>query len=73
EHHFVLFMVLEAETLVPTSESKPNIIYKKRSRIQYTQQQLDILEWTFQRYHYPAVDIVDNLAEELKLPTQKIS
>ncbi|CAF0802778.1 unnamed protein product [Didymodactylos carnosus] len=55
------------------SENKPNIIYKKRSRIQYTQQQLHILESTFQLHHYPTVDIVDNLADGLKLPTQKIS
>ncbi|CAF0798367.1 unnamed protein product [Didymodactylos carnosus] len=65
--------ISESESLMSSSDSKPNIIYKKRSRIQYTQQQLHILESTFQLHHYPTVDIVDNLAEGLKLQTQKIS
>ncbi|CAF1623255.1 unnamed protein product [Didymodactylos carnosus] len=63
----------EVETLVPTSENIPNTMYKKRSRIQYTKQQLDILESTFQLHHYPTVDMVDNTAERLTLPTEKIS
>lgn len=35
--------------------------------------QLDVLEATFQQHRYPSVDIVDNLVEQLDLPTQKVT
>lgn len=35
--------------------------------------QLDILEGTFQQHRYPSVDIIDNLVEQLDLPTQKVT
>jgi hypothetical protein len=34
---------------------------------------LDILEATFQEHRYPSVGIVDDLVEQLNLPTQKIT
>jgi len=34
---------------------------------------LDILEATFQQHRYPSVGIVDDLVEQLNLPTQKIT
>jgi hypothetical protein len=34
---------------------------------------LDVLEATFQQHRYPTVDIVDDLVEQLNLPTQKIT
>jgi len=49
------------------------VVYKKRARIKFTQEQLDILEATFQQHRYPSVDIVDDLVEQLNLPTQKIT
>ncbi len=36
-------------------------------------QQLDVLEATFQQHRYPTVDVVDDLVEQLDLPTQKIT
>lgn len=35
--------------------------------------QLDILEATFQQHRYPTIDMVDDLVEQLNLPTQKIT
>ena len=35
--------------------------------------QLDILEATFQQHRYPSIDTVDDLVEQLNLPTQKIT
>ncbi|CAF3703645.1 unnamed protein product [Rotaria sordida] len=49
------------------------IIYKKRVRTKFTEEQLNILESTFQQHRYPTVDIVDDLVELLNLPTQKIT
>ncbi len=65
------------------------IIYKKRVRTKFNQEQvprkiskfyfisntiqLDVLEATFQQHRYPTVDIVDDLVEQLNLPTQKIT
>jgi len=49
------------------------IVYKKRGRIKFTQEQLDVLETTFQQYRYPTIDMVDDLVEQLNLPTQKIT
>ncbi len=34
---------------------------------------MDILEATFQEHRYPSVGIVDDLVEQLNLPTQKIT
>ncbi|CAF0779875.1 unnamed protein product [Rotaria sp. Silwood1] len=49
------------------------MIYKKRIRTKFSQEQLNLLESTFQQHRYPTVDIVDDLVEQLKLPTQKIT
>lgn len=49
------------------------IVYKKRVRTKFTPEQLDVLEATFQIHRYPSVDVVDNLVEQLDLPTQKIT
>jgi len=49
------------------------VVYKKRARIKFTQEQLDALEATFQQHRYPTVDMVDDLVEQLNLPTQKIT
>lgn len=49
------------------------IAYKKRVRVKFDQEQLDALECTFEQHHYPTVDVVDDLAERLDLPTQKIT
>jgi hypothetical protein len=34
---------------------------------------LDALETTFQQCRYPTIDMVDDLVEQLNLPTQKIT
>lgn len=46
---------------------------KRRTRVKYEKEQLDLLEASFQRTHYPDVNVVDRLAEILKLSTDKIS
>ncbi|CAF1041971.1 unnamed protein product [Didymodactylos carnosus] len=53
-------------------ESK-SFTYRKRSRIQYTAQQLQTLEATFKSTHYPEVAVVDQLAELLNVQHEKIS
>ncbi len=35
--------------------------------------QLDVLETTFQQHRYPTIDMVDDLVDQLNLPTQKIT
>ncbi|CAF0803581.1 unnamed protein product [Adineta steineri] len=50
-----------------------SFVYKKRIRTKFTQEQLDILETTFQQHRYPTVDIIDDLVEQLNLSTQKIT
>ncbi|CAF0767187.1 unnamed protein product [Didymodactylos carnosus] len=54
------------------SQSK-SFTFRKRSRIQYTAQQLQTLETAFKRTHYPEVTIVDQLAELLNVQHEKIS
>ncbi|CAF3761775.1 unnamed protein product [Rotaria sp. Silwood1] len=49
------------------------IIYKKRARIKFSQEQLDALETTFEQHHYPTIDMIDHLVQQLDLPTQKIT
>jgi hypothetical protein len=34
---------------------------------------LDVLETTFQQHRYPTIDMVDDLVDQLNLPTQKIT
>ena len=46
---------------------------KRRTRIKFEKEQLDILEASFQRTHYPDVNIVDRLADLFKISTEKIS
>ncbi|CAF3350548.1 unnamed protein product [Rotaria sp. Silwood1] len=57
----------------PLDENKPRLPYVKRTRIQYTYQQLQILEAAFQKNHYPEVTTVDNLADLLDVRHEKIS
>ncbi|CAF2712615.1 unnamed protein product [Rotaria sp. Silwood2] len=57
----------------PLDDNKPRLPYVKRTRIQYTLQQLHILETAFQNNHYPEVTIVDHLAEVLGVRHEKIS
>ncbi|CAF3039265.1 unnamed protein product [Rotaria socialis] len=54
-------------------DSKPRLPYVKRTRIQYTNQQLQILEEAFDDNHYPEVTTVDALAEMLDVRHEKIS
>ncbi|UJR33776.1 hypothetical protein I4U23_021203 [Adineta vaga] len=54
-------------------QSSTSFIYKKRVRTKFTQDQLDVLESTFQDHRYPSVSIVDDLVEQLNLSTQKIT
>ncbi|CAF0728657.1 unnamed protein product [Rotaria sordida] len=54
-------------------ESKPRLPYVKRTRIQYTHQQLQVLELAFEDNHYPEVTTVDQLAEILGVRHEKIS
>ncbi|CAF1204054.1 unnamed protein product [Adineta steineri] len=49
------------------------IMYKKRVRVKFSQEQLDALETTFQQHRYPTIDMIDDLVEQLNLPTQKIT
>ncbi|CAF2335664.1 unnamed protein product [Rotaria sp. Silwood2] len=49
------------------------MIYRKRIRTKFSPEQLNVLESTFQKHRYPTVDIVDELVEQLNLPTQKIT
>jgi len=49
------------------------IVYKKRARIKFTEEQVDALETTFQQHRYPTIDMIDDLVEQLNLPTQKIT
>jgi hypothetical protein len=46
---------------------------KRRVRTKFNKYQLDILEATFQKTHYPDVSIVDRLADVLTLGTERIS
>lgn len=46
---------------------------KRRTRIKFEKEQLDLLEAAFQRTHYPDVNIVDRLSEVLSITTDKIS
>ncbi|UJR33372.1 hypothetical protein I4U23_020820 [Adineta vaga] len=54
-------------------ENKQRLPYVKRTRIQYTLQQLQILEEAFQQNHYPEVTTVDALSELLDVRHEKIS
>ncbi|CAF0929540.1 unnamed protein product [Adineta steineri] len=56
-----------------SNEAKPRLPYVKRTRIQYTLQQLQTLEEAFQHNHYPEVTTVDALAELLDVRHEKIS
>ncbi|CAF2033845.1 unnamed protein product [Rotaria magnacalcarata] len=49
------------------------IMYKKRVRTKFNPEQLNVLECAFERHRYPTVDIIDDLVEQLNLPTQKIT
>ncbi|UJR13512.1 hypothetical protein I4U23_000526 [Adineta vaga] len=49
------------------------IVYKKRARVKFTQEQINVLETTFQQHRYPTIDMIDDLVEQLHLPTQKIT
>lgn len=57
----------------PLIDNKPRLPYVKRTRIQYTLQQLQILEEAFQENHYPEVTTVDALAAMLDVRHEKIS
>lgn len=57
----------------PTVESKPSSRFKRRSRTTYTKTQLDVLESTFQKTHYPEIRVVDDLSSMLNLSTERIS
>ncbi|CAF0729388.1 unnamed protein product [Adineta ricciae] len=57
----------------PVAESKARLPYVKRTRIQYTLQQLQTLEAAFQQNHYPEVTTVDALAELLDVRHEKVS
>lgn len=56
-----------------SGESKPNSRFKRRSRTTYTKTQLDALEATFQKTHYPEIRVVDDLSSMLNLSTERIS
>ncbi|CAF0913630.1 unnamed protein product [Brachionus calyciflorus] len=47
--------------------------FKRRSRTTYTKSQLDALEATFQKTHYPEIRVVDDLSSMLNLSTERIS
>lgn len=46
---------------------------KRRSRTQYTKQQIDCLEAIFLKSHYPGVNVVDKLSDKLNLSIERIS
>lgn len=46
---------------------------KRRSRTQYTKQQIDCLEAIFLKSHYPEVHVVDKLSDKLNLSIERIS
>jgi len=46
---------------------------KRRSRTQYTKQQIDSLESIFLKSHYPEVHVVDKLSDKLGLSIERIS
>jgi hypothetical protein len=50
-----------------------NSRFKRRSRTTYTKNQLDTLEATFQRTHYPEIRVVDDLSTMLNLSIERIS
>ena len=57
-----------------TSESnKSSRVTKRRSRTQYSKQQIDCLEAIFLKSHYPEVHIVDKLSDKLNLSIERIS
>jgi len=45
---------------------------KRRTRIKFSQHQLNVLEATFEKTHYPDVSIVDRLSDVLSLATERI-
>ncbi len=47
--------------------------YLKKKIKLFLFKQLDVLESTFQQHRYPSIDIIDDLVEQLNLPTQKIT
>ena len=47
--------------------------YRRRSRTTYSKSQLDVLESTFQKTHYPEIRMVDDLSSMLSLSTERIS
>lgn len=47
--------------------------YRRRSRTTYSKSQLDVLESTFQKTHYPEIRMVDDLSSTLNLSTERIS
>lgn len=47
--------------------------YRRRSRTTYSKSQLDVLESTFQKTHYPEIRLVDDLSSTLNLSTERIS
>ena len=46
---------------------------KRRSRTQFSKQQVDTLEAVFQKSHYPEVNMVDRLSDKLGLSIERIS
>ena len=46
---------------------------KRRSRTQYSKNQIDCLEAIFIKQHYPEVHLVDKLSEKLNLSVERIS
>ncbi|RNA43654.1 paired box Pax-6 isoform X3 [Brachionus plicatilis] len=46
---------------------------KRRSRTQFSKQQVDTLEAVFQKSHYPEVHVVDRLSDKLGLSIERIS
>ena len=60
----------------PNAEAAQNSTgsrFKRRSRTTYSKAQLDVLEKSFQKSHYPEIKAVDDLCDLLKLSTERIS
>lgn len=65
----------EEKNVQSNMETKPSSTsrFKRRSRTTYTKTQLDALEATFQKTHYPEIRVVDDLSSMLNLSTERIS
>lgn len=63
----------EEKNAQPNVDLKSTSRFKRRSRTTYTKTQLDALESTFQKTHYPEIRVVDDLSSMLNLSTERIS